>query len=224
MTIINHYKELLYRIFYLIFSYSMTVSILVIYYHEWLSLVLLPFWNYPKIQWQFQYGLEGFYVFWNMIFIGGIIWVVPLITLQYNLYKRIGQWKKDTNNLFRFTIYIIYYIIGYIFYYKGYPWFIALDTSNLLNILVQPTMSDLMWWFYRCLTIPILLFTLLNNINLEWIGKILENRHYYWLISLSLCSIITPPDGFTQFLLWIPIIMWLEYQIIKKYYRDVTKR
>lgn len=226
MTITQHSKELQWRFLYLLGSYSLTVSIFASNYSSWLGWVFWPFESlYPQIQWQYHYGLEGFFIFWKMILGGAILWMIPWISLQWRLYKRIGQWEKESSSLGLIWIWAGCFGLGYGLYYWGYPWILLGNSPLTLGILIQPTVSDLVQWFYRCLIFPGIVYGFFFGLRNRSFWKNLSKfRHYYWLGCLVLAGLLTPPDGLSQIGLWLLGVLGLEYQIGRVLFRDVTKR
>ena len=226
MTISNQYKELKFRIEYLCGSYLLTTFLFSYYHQDWLGWVFLPFYkDYPKVQWQYHYGLEIFYIFWKMTLIGSLIWLLPWILLQWSLYRRIGQWEKESQSLYKFGVIIIEIIIGYGIYFWGYKWIILGNYKSDLGILIQLVVSDMVSWFYGCILFPVILYGIIDwTKNLDIWKRLERYRHFYWLSCLLIGSFITPPDGLSQIFIFIISFMILEYQILKIIYRDVTKR
>lgn len=226
MTITYHSLELKWRFFYLFVSYGLTLGCMSIYFQELLGWVFWPFCSiYPRIQWQYHYGLEAFYVFWYIILGTALLWLIPWIFIQGCLYLNPGQWEKDSYAYTSVWKFLSISLIGYSLYYWGYSWIVLNTSHGDWGILIQPTVMDFVGWFYRCLLLPYILYGsfLLFRFYSLW-RSLVPYRHYYWLGSFFLGSWITPPDGMTQIFLLIPVFILFEWQIWKGLFRDVTKR
>ncbi|MFC1513976.1 twin-arginine translocase subunit TatC [candidate division KSB1 bacterium] len=162
----------------------------------------------------------GFIIHIKVSFFAGIVFGVPVLIYQFWKFVAPGLFPKEKKFVFPIILFtIICFITGAMFaYFMVIPH--ALDFLRGFEtetIIANWTIEE----FIRFITMMVLIFGFVFELPLValFLGRIgiinhkmmSKYRRHALLGSLILGALLTPPDGFTQIMLAVP--MWILYEI-----------
>lgn len=203
---IYHWKELKYRLYYIIVSQS---------------IIWFTIWEYKERILERICTEELIYTQLSELFIGyititlllGILLNMPILYSHYNGYDKQGLYEYEYNRVkykrilkvillwLLVGISIRYILPSIIDFFEGY----STDT-----IKMTLRMEEYIVWLERVLLISILLIELPDYINTSFIeGK----RRILYILILILSAMLTPPDIISLVILSLPIIVLIEIKL-----------
>lgn len=203
---IYHWKELKYRLYYIIVSQS---------------IIWFTIWEYKERILERICTEELIYTQLSELFIGyititlllGILLNMPILYSHYNGYDKQGLYEYEYNRVkykrilkvillwLLVGISIRYILPSIIDFFEGY----STDT-----IKMTLRMEEYIVWLERVLLISILLIELPDYINTSFIeGK----RRILYILILILSAMLTPPDILSLVILSLPIIVLIEIKL-----------
>lgn len=231
MSALYHFKELKYRMIYVVLSALFTLIIAYSY-----SLELFYFFAKPLINLNiddFEYSLiytdisEAFFTYINLsLYISfGFAFLLFIHQLHYFLIP--GLYKKEylfINKIVK-IIYISCLLSIFITYYFILPliwnFFISNDTSNTIssmNIHFEGKLNEyvllLLRVFFSILCVflaPLLLF-ILTKLNIISVKFLIKQRKFSFIVIFFIGALLSPPDIISQIFLAIPLC--ISYELI----------
>ena len=158
--------------------------------------------------------------------------ISTIVTLIYNIIQfwfffSPGLYKQENIKIIKgISFYIIYllFIINFIYTYfipNAWNFFITFDNNPfpfLYNIYLEPRIYDYIIFFIQMLLLtiflfqyPFILFLLFKIIKIE---NIIKYRNFFYLKIIIICSLITPPDLWSQIITSLIFIFFMELFIL----------
>lgn len=232
----EHIKELKIRLYYICYTFILTIIICYLYSYELLYVLtkpLIQIMDDHAIQhtntFIFTNITEAFATYVQIIFIAALYFTIPLIIIHIWQFFKPGFFVHERRFLlFIFITFTILFVFGQLFTYHiilpmAWKFFINYTTDygkGLLNLQLQAKISE-----YILLTIKMifltgmiflfpLILTILIRLNILHIKKVIQKRKFFCLIAFIIAALISPPDIYSQIILAIPILILYELTII----------
>lgn len=216
MKLKNHFKEIIYNLYYVFFSFICT-TIIIYYKKELFIKYIINLLNFDKIS--FFNITEAFWTFIHLSCTLSILCNIPFCGILIFLFSRPGLYKYQEQkgkrkmiwifflNIIIYTIIIIPIGIPIIInYFKNF------ETNNIeyiptfLNLYIFNLKFSLL--FLSSVNIPLLMPIIEKNY--------IKNRSKYILSILIMIAIITPPDIYSLIIIIVPIIIIIEGTLLFK--------
>lgn len=223
MSIFDHLEELRWRIFKSLGSILLFAILTFNFADTLVELLIEPTKNISQQLALQVLTIQGMFVLkWNLAFIGGIIFSIPIITIQLWKFISPGLYQKEQKILLPIILSAFAcFIIGGVFAYKiilpfSLDFFSSMITANIQNnfsinyyfsfVLALILGSGLVF------ELPVISF-LFSSIGLLTPDFLRKYRREAIMIAVILSAIITPPDPISLFILAIPICLLYEISI-----------
>ena len=196
-----HWYELIYRFYYWLLSYI--ISILIIWYYK--INILFSIININLIYTSLTEAFEEYIYFCLLI---ALLFNLPLLFIHYIYYIIPGlylfEFKQFIKNTLKYSIFFIifYYLLFYWLFDNILNFFINFET-NYLNLNLK--LKDFIKFFNKYILMFLILF-ILPSINF----KLNNKRKFIYILLLILISFITPPDLLSLLIFILPIIILIE--------------
>lgn len=216
MIIINHFREILYNFYYLLFSFFST-AIIIYSKKEIVLKFILNIFNINKIS--FFNLTEAFWTFLQLSCTFSFFCNIPFCSILLFLFSRPALYKFQEFT-WKNKILLFLFINSFIYFYfivpEGIPliinYFKNFETNTIEYI---PTFWNLYLFniklsfiFLICFNIPFFLPLIEKNY--------IKNRSKYFLILLIIIAVLTPPDIYSLIIIIIPIIVIIESSLLLK--------
>ncbi len=220
MPFVDHLEELRSRLFYCIGSIIGTGIIAYIFSQRLLDFVTEPI--PPGTTLISLAPQQMFIVHIKVSFYAGVILSIPVLVYQFWQFVAPGLFQKERKMLFPIVFFTLFcFAIGGVFAYfivipNGLAFLASFQTSDIAaswsidKYISFVTMMIMV--FGIVFEIPLLAIFLakIGIINYKIMQKY---RKYSILVAVILGAVLTPPDGFTQIALAIPLVLLFEISI-----------
>ena len=234
LIILNHLRELKFRLLYVLISFILTLIILYIFSFEIIYISVKPLLGILDISREgntliYTDITEVFFSFFKMTFIISFLISLPFLIYQIYFFILPGIYEYERNYTFTSLIlYIIVFIINlYLIYFYLIPtvwsFFLSCEEtirSDLVDISFHGKLNEYIqllvqtvFAFTICFQIPIILMmALIFGIANE--KTFLNNRRSNVILCFILGALFSPPDIISQVMIAIPLCIFYELIIL----------
>jgi len=143
-----------------------------------------------------------------------------VLNIPYIFYQIFGFFSKGLfkhefyylgNNLLIFCLSLFSILYIYIFILKDFivSFFVGFETSLLIHTI---RIEDFVTFIIFLFTLT-LITLIIPYVSMYFFGF----RKYFYLLTLFVCALLTPPDIFSLFFMSIPIIILFEIRLLSSY-------
>ncbi len=221
MPFTDHLEELRMRLFKVIGSVFGFAVVAYFFHAQLLAFIVIP--NPDEVQLQSLAPAQLFIVSIKLSFYAGIICSIPIIVHQLWQFIAPGLYPKERKYIFPIIFFtIVCFATGAFFAY-----FLVIPFGLKFLMGFQTTTIEANWSIEKYIdfvTMMVFVFGLVFEIPLIalFLGKVglltekfmKKYRKYSVVMALILGAVLTPPDGFTQVALAIPLVILYEISII----------
>lgn len=165
---------------------------------------------------------EAFFSFLKVSFLSGILLAVPVIVYEFWMFVAPGLYRNERRLVLPIVLISSVFFLGgalfgyFVMFPFGFKFLLGFATDTLRPL---PSMKEYLGFATKLLLVfgfafemPIVI-TFLARIGLVSVAFLKANRKYAILIIFIIAAILTPPDGVTQILMAIPMMVLYELSI-----------
>lgn len=218
----HHLVELKLRFIYIILSFFLSFFICYYYCFQVIYIFAKPFLQYTN-KFMFTNLTEALYTSIEISFLCSLFLTIPLGLYQFWCFFIPSKFKNERQKVnFTFVLIFIFFAGGVSFVYlfflpKLYEFLLNFQIStHLLHIELQARIQSyaklackIFMFFTFFFQLP-LIFLFLVKHNYIKLNFLFTNRKKIFFIVLIICSVVSPPDVFSQFSITLLIIIFLE--------------
>lgn len=227
LNILNHWYEVRIRLFYTIFSFSLTFFVSYLHSDILMYIYVTPFVDeFEQKKLIFTNLSEAFYscvsLSLNISFVSTMFLTLYMIFsfLKVGLYKREFFLLKSM-----ICVLIVSLIISFLFVYftilpRIISFFTQFESSKLFELTLEAKILDYLdlvqsclFWISIAFQFPVLLF-LSVYLKLVSIESLLNKRKECIIFCFIVGALFSPPDILTQVLIALPLCILLEFMIL----------
>jgi sec-independent protein translocase protein TatC len=227
LTIFNHWYEVRVRLFYIIFSFSLTFFVSYLYSDILMYIYVTPFVDeFEQKKFIFTNLSEAFYSCISLSLNISIICTLFLIIYMIFSFLKAGLYKKEFYLLKNIVcVLMVSLLLSFLFvYFTLLPriifFFTQFESSKLFELTLEAKILDYLdlvqnclFWISIAFQFPVLLF-LSIYLKLFSIKSLLNKRKGLIILCFIMGAVFSPPDVFTQVLIALPLCISLELMIL----------
>lgn len=227
-VLIQHLREIKTRISYVFASFILTFMIIYEYKAEALYAIIQPLSNVNLGGHMIYTSMsEGFLVSMKLTLIVALLFILPCIVYQLWLFISPGLHKEERAFITSTIIgSMLFVFMGYIITYNiiiphAWKFFLSFEThGDPIALYLEARVLDYLAFILRLIFILNILsqvpIMILVGLHLEMIQpkQLINARRLLYLIALIIATLFSPPDIFSQLILWFFLISILEISLL----------
>ena len=202
--IVYHFKEIFYRILYILFSLLLSIIVVWAVKENWLNTLC----DIPLVYIQLS---EAFFSYLHLAIYTSLIINLPYISYHILSFLSPGLYEYEFHNYRYLTILfnILFILISFVYFLFLLPtivqFFIEFD-----SLVLQPTVTLSDYVQFIILIVNLAFFTLIIPL-LTFTVRVNGYRKFIYMALLLISAFITPPDVFSLLLTTIPTLILFEF-------------
>ena len=203
VMLVYHFKEISYRILYIMFSFLLSALIVWHFREEWLQL----FCTLPLI---YIHLYEAFFSFLELSLTSAFVVTTPYILYHILSFLTPGLYKYEFSNFisFGFTFTFLFFSLLILYFVYLLPTLVTFFSGFQSGLLTQSiTLKDYIQFI--TLIISLAFFTLILPF-LTFVIRVQGYRKFIYMFLSLMSALVTPPDVFSLIVTTIPTIILFE--------------